>query len=45
MNHRSEIGYTVFGAVIMLFGITVGSIVSSFDEVRCATLTVVGEGG
>ena len=54
MNHRSKIGYTVFGAVIMLFGITVGSIVSpplvaprdgSFDEVRCATLTVVGEGG
>ena len=53
LNHRSKIGYTVLGAVIMLFGITVGSIVSpplvaqrdsSFDEFRCATLTVVGEG-
>ena len=54
LNHRSKIGYTVLGAVIMLFGITVGSIVSpplvaqrdgSFDEFRCSTLTVVGEGG
>ena len=45
MNHRSKMGYTVFGAVIMLLTIAVGSIISppltaqregSFDEDRCS---------
>lgn len=54
MNHKRKFGYTVLGAVIMLVGIGVGSIVSPpliaqskgvFDEVRCSKLMVYGKHG
>ena len=54
MNHKQKLGYTVLGAVIMLIGIGVGSIVCPpliaqrngvFDEIQCSKLTVVDEMG
>ncbi len=54
MNHKQKLGYTVLGAVIMLIGIGVGSIVSPpliaqrngvFDEIQCTTLTMVDKAG
>ena len=54
MNHKQKLGYTVLGAVIMLIGIGVGSIVCPplvaqrngvFDEIVCSKLTVVDEMG
>lgn len=50
MNHKQKVGYTVLGAIIMLIGIGVGSIVSPsliaqhngvFDEIVCSKLKVV----
>ena len=54
MNHRQKFGYTVLGAVIMLVGIGVGSIVSPpliaqrdgvFGEIECTKLKVVDKAG
>lgn len=54
MNHRQKFGYTVLGAVIMLVGIGVGSIVSPpliaqrggvFSEIECTELRVVDKTG
>ena len=54
MNHRQKFGYTVLGAVIMLVGIGVGSIVSPplvaqrdgvFGEIECPQLKVVDKAG
>ena len=52
MNHKQKFIYTALGAVIMLLGIGVGSIVSPpliaqrnavFDEITCRSLKVVNE--
>ena len=54
MNHKQKLGYTVLGAVIMLIGIGVGTIVSPslvaqrnsvFGEIECTGLTVVDTAG
>ena len=54
MNHKQKVGYTVLGAIIMLIGIGVGSIVSPsliaqhngvFDEIVCSKLKVVDKVG
>ena len=54
MNYKQKLGYMLFGAVIMLIGIAVGSIVSPrwivqredvFGEIECAGLTVVDKEG
>ena len=54
MNTKQKLGYTIFGAVIMLVGMSVGSILSPtliaqqngvFDEIQCTKLTVVNELG
>ena len=50
MNHRQKLGYTALGALIMLIGLAIGSIVAPpltaqsdgvFDEILCRKLTVV----
>ena len=50
MNHKQKLSYTVLGAVIMLVGLGLGTIVSPpliaqkynlFDEIRCNRITVV----
>ena len=51
MNYKQKFGYTALGAVIMLVGICVGSIVSPlkaqkdgvFDYIECRMLSVVNE--
>lgn len=52
MNYKQKLGYTVLGAVIMLVGFGVGSVVSPplvaqnsgvFDEMTCSKLTVRDE--
>ena len=54
MNHKQKLGYTGLGALIMLVGIGVGSIVSPplsaqrngmFSEIQCTGLTVVDRYG
>ena len=54
MNNKQKFGYTVLGAVIMLVGMGVGSIVSPpliaqgdgvFDEIKCTKLIVVDKAG
>ncbi|MCE2394909.1 hypothetical protein J4G02_10025 [Candidatus Poribacteria bacterium] len=54
MDHKQKLGYTVLGAVIMLVGIGVGSIVSPpliaqrdgvFGEIECTELIVVDKAG
>ena len=54
MNTKQKLGYTILGAVIMLVGMSVGSILSPtliaqnngvFDEIQCTKLTVVNELG
>ena len=54
MNYKQKLLYTLLGAVIMLVGIGVGSIVSPplvaekngvFDEIVCTKLTVVDKAG
>ena len=54
MNTKQKLGYTMLGAVIMLVGMSVGSILSPtliaqnngvFDEIQCTKLTVVNELG
>ena len=54
MNNKQKFGYTILGAVIMLIGIGVGSIVSPpltaqrnavFGEIECTGLTVVDTAG
>lgn len=54
MNHKQKFIYTALGAVIMLLGIGVGSIISppliaqrngTFDEITCRELKVVNEKG
>lgn len=54
MDHKQKFAYTVLGAVIMLIGISVGSIVSPpliaqkdgvFGEIQCSQLTVVDKAG
>ena len=54
MNYRQKLGYTALGAMIMLVGMSVDSILSPlsvaqsngvFDEIQCSTLTVVDEIG
>ena len=54
MNQKQKFGYTVLGALIMLVGIGIGSIVSPpliaqgdgvFDEIKCTKLTVVDKAG
>ena len=54
MNQKQKLGYTALGAVIMLVGIGIGSIVSPpliaqrdgvFGEIECTKLTVVDNAG
>ena len=54
MNYKQKFGYTFLGAVIMLTGICVGSIVSPpliaqrngvFEEIQCSKLTVLHKSG
>lgn len=54
MNNKQKFGYTGLGALIMLIGIGVGSVVSPpliaqrngvFNEITCRKLTVVDEAG
>ena len=54
MNHKQRLGYTVFGAVIMLVGITIGQFITLnieaqhngvFDEITCRRLKVVDKAG
>ena len=54
MNYRQKLGYTLLGAVIMLTGMTVDSILAPpsvaqrngiFDEIECSELTVRGPNG
>lgn len=54
MDFKQKLGYIILGAVIMLVGIWVGSLVSPpliaqgdgvFGEIKCAGLTVVDEHG
>ncbi len=54
MNHKQKLGYTGLGALIMLVGIGVGSIVSPplnaqrngvFGKIQCTGLTVVDKHG
>ena len=54
MNHKQKLGYTVLGAVIMLVGIGIGSILSppliaqrngAFDKIICRELEVIDEKG
>ena len=54
MNYKQKLGYTVLGAVIMLVGLGLGTIVSPpliaqrngvFDEIECSKLTVVDKSG
>ena len=53
MNHKQKYFYTALGAVIMLIGIGIGTIVSpitaqsngTFGEIQCAGLTVVDKEG
>ena len=54
MNYRQKLGYTVLGAVIMLVGLNVGSILSPslvaqnngvFDEIECSVLRVINKNG
>ena len=54
MNHKQKLGWTLLGAVIMLVGVGVGSIVSPpsvaqrdgvFREIQCTQLTVVDKAG
>lgn len=52
MNYKQKLGYTALGAMIMLVGLGVGSIISPplvaknngvFDEITCSKLTVKDE--
>ena len=54
MNYKQKLGYTVLGAVIMLIGMSVNSILSPplvaqrngvFDEIECYGLTVMNRNG
>lgn len=54
MNHKQKLGYTVFGAVIMLVGITIGQFITLnieaqsngvFDEITCRRLKIVDKSG
>ena len=54
MNHRQKLGYTALGAIIMLVGLTIGTIVAppltaqhngTFDEIQCTNLTIADENG
>ena len=54
MNYRQKLGYTLLGAVIMLTGMTVDSILAppsiaqhngTFDEIECSKLIVRGPNG
>ena len=54
MNYRQKLGYTALGAMIMLTGMTIDSILAppsvaqrngAFDEIQCSKLTVVNSLG
>ena len=54
MNYKQKLGYIVLGAVIMLVGLGLGTIVSppliaqkdgALDEIQCSKLTVVDKAG
>ena len=54
MNHKKKLGYIGLGAVIMLIGMGVGSILTPqlvaqhngvFDEITCRKITVVDKAG
>ena len=54
MNHKIKLGYTLFGAGIMLVGITIGQFLTPdiealsngvFDKIICRSLSVVDEAG
>ena len=54
MNYRQKLGYTLLGAVIMLTGMTIDSILAPpsvaqqngvFNEIQCSKLTVVSQTG
>ena len=54
MNHRQKLGYTALGAIIMLIGLGIGTIVAppltaqrdpTIEHIQCASLTIVDENG
>ena len=54
MNYRQKLGYTLLGAVIMLTGMAIDSILAPpsvaqrngiFDEIRCSSLRIMNKNG
>ena len=54
MNYRQKLGYTALGAIIMLIGLTIGTIVAPpliaqntgvFDTIECKSLTILDNNG